>query len=226
MRDVPSQLAELLAAPPVPQRAFVWRRSAWLHAMHDLPNVQRVLEELPDAVDRNQVRQVVNTQLENGGVFQAFVSAMVWGYGDKGYGPIRVRWVLTGVKAGARDAPVRQDVADRLKAAADTVRICGPVEGFRYLNNEGHIKHLGGAFFTKWLYFVSAVRSADDPDAAPILDQQVKAWLGTHAATTIDIDRTSDYQSYLAILTNWGDQYGRTPVQVEKAIFGLATGRS
>ena len=133
--------------------------------MHDLPDVQRVLDSLPDRVDRNLVREVVTSQLEDRQILPAFVSAMIWGYSDSGYGPTRVRWVLTGVKTGTRDAPVRSDVADSLRAAVDTVRGQGPVEGFRYMNNAGRIKDLAGAFFTKWVYFASAIISADDANA-------------------------------------------------------------
>ena len=42
---------------------------------------------------------------------------------------------------------------------------------------------------------------------------------------TLDISRTAEYQRYLDAITSWGDRFSRTPVQVEKAIFGLATGR-
>lgn len=224
-QGVPPLLAEVLAQPPVPQRSFPWNRSAWVSGMHDLPDVRQVLASLPDRVDRNQIREVVTAQLEAGRVLPAFVSAMVWGYGDRGYGPTRVRWVLTGVKTGTHDAPIRDDIADRLGAAADMVRTHGPVEGFRYLNNEGHIKYLAGAFFTKWLYFASAIISADDANAAPILDKQVQDWLRNHAEMSISVRRTPDYQCYLDTLTGWGGAHARTPVQVEKAIFGLATGR-
>lgn len=225
-QDVPPSLAAVLAEPAVPQRPFPWNRSAWATGMHDLPDVQRVLDSLPDGVDRNLVREVVNSQLSDGQVLPAFVSAMIWGYGDSGYGPTRVRWVLTGIKTGARDAPVRGDVVESLRAAVDTVRIQGPVEGFRYMNNEGRVKHLAGAFFTKWLYFASATTSADDTNAAPILDRQVQVWLKLEANLFIDIHRTSDYGRYLDVLRAWAAAYDRTPVQVEKAIFGLATGRT
>lgn len=223
---VPPALAAVLAEPAVAQRSFPWNRSAWTTGMHDLPEVQRVLNSIPDRVDRDLVREVVTSQLENGEVLPAFVSAMIWGYGDRGYGPTRVRWVLTGVKIGARDAPVRGEVAVSLRAAVDTVRNQGPVAGFRYMNNAGRIKHLAGAFFTKWLYFASAITSADDVNAAPILDKQVQVWLKREAKLVIDIHRTSDYERYLDVLRVWGAGYDRTPVQVEKAIFGLATGRT
>jgi hypothetical protein len=130
------------------------------------------------------------------------------------------------VKARAHNALVRGDVAGLLRTAAEVVRTQGPVEGFRYMNNAGRIKYLASAFFTKWLYFASALTSADDPNAAPILDDRVREWLEKHAGVILDISRTPDYQRYFDALTGWGEMYGRTPVQVEKAIFGLATGRN
>ncbi|MGV7472236.1 8-oxoguanine DNA glycosylase OGG fold protein [Mycobacterium kansasii] len=119
-----------------------------------------------------------------------------------GYGPTRVRWILSGIKTGARAAPIRGDVAIRLRTAADTVRDQGPVDGFRYLNNAGRIN--GAAFFTKWLYFASALTNADDPCAAPILDKQVSDWLEREASISLKIHRTPDYKRYLDILKDWG----------------------
>jgi hypothetical protein len=223
---LPPLLAEVLAKQPLPQRAFRWMPAGWRKEMHDLPEVLQVLDLLPESVDRTTVRTVVLAELDGGRVLPAFVSAMVWGYGDAGYGATRVRWVLTGVKADAHNAAVRGDVAGLLRTAAEVVRAQGPVEGFRYMNNAGRIKYLASAFFTKWLYFASALTSADDPNAAPILDKQVHDWLKQHASMTFDISRSPDYQRYFDVLTVWGENCGRTPVQVEKAIFGLATGRT
>ncbi|KAA0093641.1 hypothetical protein CIW49_26700 [Mycolicibacterium sp. P1-18] len=193
--------------------------------MHDLPDVLTMLEGLPDEVDRTTTRDTVLAELESGRVLPAFVAAMVWGYGDAGYGATRVRWVLTGVKKGARSASVRGDVPGLLGDAVQVVRADGPVEGFRYMANAGRIKHLASAFFTKWLYFSSALSDSDDSRAAPILDKRVNDWLRVNAHMTLDISRTAEYRRYLDALTHWGEGYARTPVQVEKAIFGLATGR-
>lgn len=113
-----------------------------------------------------------------------------------------------------------------LAASVDTVRTKGPLEAFRVMRNEGKIKHLGSAYFTKWLYFTSALDGPDDSQATPILDQQVAVWLKTHAEIHLDINRTESYARYLDLLATWGETYGRSRVQVEKAIFGLATGRA
>lgn len=194
--------------------------------MHDLPDVLDVLDRLPSAVDRQSTRDVVLSELEAGRALPAFVPAMIWGYGTVGYGPTRVRWILTGIKGiGSIDAPVLPSVSDRLAAGAQKARDLGAREAFYFMNNEGHIKYLGAAFFTKWLYFSSALRGPNDRAAAPILDKQVATWLDKNAHVSLRLNNTTSYTAYLDLLSNWGEQYGRSRVQVEKAIFGLATGR-
>lgn len=222
---VPSRVGDLLLADATPQLSFPWKPASWKEHMHDLPEVVDALDRMPERVDRNSTRELVLGELEAGHVLTAFVGAMVWGYGTAGYGPVRTRWVLTGTKTKPSEEAVLPSVAGMLSAGATFVRENGPVEGFRFMNNENRIKHLGAAHFTKWLYFASAVSSADDAGAAPILDAQVADWLLAEAALLLDTSRTSSYERYVQVLNDWGDEYGRTAVQVEKVIFGLTTGR-
>lgn len=223
---IPAALMDLLISEPIAQRGCRWDRQAWQTQVHDLPEALRILGDLPDQVDRDHARTAVLTELNAGRVLPAFVSAMTWGYGDRGYGPTRVRWALTGMRGRAAiSAPVLPTVSDRLAEAVDIVRSQGPVGGFRFMNNSGRIKYLGPAFFTKWLYFASAVADVNSPEAAPILDKQVTDWIHEHTGIFLKINKTSTYQSYLDLLEGWGRPYNRTPVQVEKAIFGLQTGR-
>lgn len=223
---VPTALGEVLEGAPLAQQAFLWLPAGWREALHDCPAVLAQLDKLPARINRNDVCSVVTENLERDDALSAFVPAMIWGYGDVGYGPDRVRWVLTGIKTkAAYKSAVDSDVALKLKDAVRIVRGDGPVAGFRHMNNAGRIKHLGPAFFTKWLYFASATSGSDDANAAPILDKRVKEWLTEHADVTLDINKTVDYQRYVDLLREWGSPYGWTPVQVEKAIFGLATGR-
>ncbi|WP_284991009.1 hypothetical protein [Arthrobacter sp. efr-133-TYG-120] len=86
------------------------------------------------------------------------------------------------------------------------------------------IKHLGRSYFTKWLYFASALEGPDDAAAAPILDDKITGWLDNETDLSLD-KSTASYGRYLELLACWGEPYGRTRVQVEKAIFKLATGR-
>jgi hypothetical protein len=102
------------------------------------------------------------------------------------------------------------------------------VEGFRYLNNysRGRIKHLGPAFFTKWLYAATARGVHDYHKAAPVLDDRVLRWVNSHTNLTLRHWRTDDYAAYLDALTVWGASVkpARAAVGVEEAIFA-ATAR-
>ncbi len=200
--------------------------TAWRAALHDCPKVLEQLDRLPARINRDDVCRVVTENLDRGDALSVFVPAMIWGYGDVGYGPDRVRWVMTGIKGkSAYSSAVDPDVAARLEDAVRVVRGDGPVAGFRHMNNASRIKHLGPAFFTKSLYFASVTSGLDDANAAPILDKRVKEWLAAHADVILDINKTIDYQRYVNLLNDWGAQCGWNAVQVEKAIFGLSTGR-
>lgn len=95
--------------------------------------------------------------------------------------------------------------------------------GYRFLNTQdGKISNLGPAFFTKWLYFVTADGSVDGgPQAAPILDVLVLNWLRTKADLRLRTGWTVDYETYLDLLTTWGKPYGIHRAGVEERIFRL-----
>lgn len=225
--DVPISLEPFLSSNQVPQASFPWGRQAWQLQMHDLPEVLETLSQLPDRVDRELIGQVVQNELQAGRVLCAFIPAMVWGWGTtSGLGALRTRWVLTGVgEKSAIEENVLPSVSERLHAGVVAVRSKGPVEAFRLMNNEGHIKHLGSSYFTKWIYFSSALAGPDDPSAAPILDDTITDWLNEETEMKVDRTKTASYSAYLDLLECWGEKYGLSRVQVETAIFRLATGR-
>lgn len=227
-KDVPPSLIALLEDQPTPQVAFPWDPEPWRAQMRNLPDVMAALDQLPQRVDRQVILDVVLSELDAGRVLSAFVPAMVWGWGTtSGRGALRTRWILT--ETDDRSHPpellsVAPDLCDRLEAGAMAARDDGPHEAFRLMNNEGAIKHLGRSYFTKWLYFASALEGPDDAAAAPILDDKITGWLGKEAGLVLD-KTTASYAQYLDLLECWGEPYGRTRVQVEKAIFKLTTGR-
>lgn len=142
------------------------------------------------------------------------------------YGRARVRSVLTGQRGRiAAEVPVLPEVAEQLRSAVGVVRQQGAAKAYRFMYGPGRIRYLGGAFFTKWLYFASAVNGADSRDAAPILDKQVVDWLNENAEQQLRPDRTASYQAYLDLLGVWGSDHHRTRVQVEQAIFELSRPR-
>jgi len=222
---MPQDLSDHLATD-VEQRSSPWRRSQWEVALHDDEPTLELLRRLGERVDGGTTLAVVHEELSVGRVIPAFVAAMIWGYGTTGYGPVRVRWVLTGVRGRASAAAaIRTDLSEKLAHGAQVALDLGPAEGFRRMNNAGKIAYLGGPFFTKWLYFVTAVDGIADPNAAPILDAQVAGWLRAKQVVFLPVDKTRDYESYLQLLKDWSQRSGRAPAQVEAGIFHLATGR-
>lgn len=206
---MPRQLVNHLATE-VKQQGFPWRRRPWQDALGDDEPTLELLSRLGERVDRESTRAVVLVELSVGRVRPAFVAAMLWGYGATGYGPARVRWVLTGVRGRASAAaPMQPGVPEKLLTGADMARRAGPVEGFRHLNNAGKVPYLGGPFFTKWLYFATAVDGIADLRAAPILDAQVAGWLRAQQVMSLRVDRTLDYERYVTLLSDWGERCGR-----------------
>lgn len=221
---VPTDLAPRLMSP-TPQRAFAWGRERW-RLLDPFDGVADLLDRLPEEVDRESTRHVVLDEFEAGRIVPAFVAAMVWGYGTTGYGPRRTTWVLAGTKV--RGASLNPHVPEHLADGAKIARMAGAEAGYRYLNNEGYSKYLRAAFFTKWLYFTTAVQGLDDTAAAPILDMQVRNWIATHADVRLELGSTAEYGRYLALLDAWGhpdDAWSLSRCPVEREIFGLATGR-
>lgn len=217
---VPALLGPLLAHP-TDQRAFPWKREHWSH-LDRFDGVAEALDALPATVDRESTRVAVQSQLASDQLLGAFAAAMVWGYGTTGYGPARTERVLTGAYSHGTLRPV---VEVSLRQSVTIARDQGSVAAYRYLNNEGHIPYLGPAFFTKWLYFITATAGVTDPEAAPILDAQVIRWLRSHSELHLKPGLTADYERYIVTLRAWGTRHGLSPAQVEREIFGLATGR-
>jgi hypothetical protein len=197
--------------------------------VHDAADALAALEALPGRLDRTIVRDVVQANLAVDRVLAAFVPVLIWG-GPGGYGPFRAKAILTGLRNRTNaTAPMDGTIRHRLLAGANAVRDSGAEEAFRLMNNEGKIKYLGGAFFTKWIAFASMVDSIDGPDVAPILDKRVSDWI---AANTVPGERTclspqssGDYCRYLDVLDSWGAPFGRTRAQVELGIFELTRDR-
>lgn len=224
---VPQILAAKLAGTPVVQESFSWSIDKWRPVLTDVPEALETLEQLEPEIGREEVRRVVQTQLDAGRLYGAFVPVMIWG-GPGGYGPARTRSILTGQrsKANAIDHNLDPSVPERLLAGTTTARGTGLVEAYRLMNNKGRIKYLRGPFFTKWLYFTTAVNSIDEEGAAPILDKRVRDWMSKATDGAVDISpySTSDYSKYLDVLDAWGraGNNHRTRVQVEVAIFQLS----
>ncbi len=145
-----------------------------------------------------------------------------------GMAALRIRWILTKAKVKSTDAipePVDPAVADRLEAGVRSVRADGALQAFRLMNNEGRILHLRSSYFTKWLYFTSAVDGPEHPNGAPIFDDRIVGWLEYAAGAPLEKKSTDSHAEYLDLLASWGEPYGRTRAQAETEIFRLPSGR-
>ncbi|MFD2467497.1 8-oxoguanine DNA glycosylase OGG fold protein [Amycolatopsis silviterrae] len=189
------------------QPAVRWSRDAW---RKHFPDRHAFLDALPDRVDRAEATRHAAHATTPAGAEQAFLAAMIWGYGRVGYGPWRTARVLS----ENPDAPAR------LAEVALVAREHGGLAAFRDLAS-GPLRYLGVAFGTKYLRFVTA---AAGQASAPILDAVVRRWLATHTGLRLTIDewRPASYEKYVALLTSWSVQLGLAADTVEELIFRSA----
>lgn len=216
MSDPPDKIrqvvADWIAAGKPPQPAMPWPKQRWLEAF---PDYAADLFDLPDELDRATVLDI--GELAQGGprdaVF-AFLTAMAWGYGEKGYGPYRTTNVLN----------ARPDSAERLQAIARVLVDDGAVAGYRALAGDASIPGLGLSFGTKILYFF---QPAEDRLRALILDAFMTSWLAREIGWKIDTTAWSAkaYEKYIDTMDDWSIELGIDPDELEMCIFRAEAGR-
>lgn len=146
----------------------------------------------------------------------AFVAAMIWGYGRVGYGPSRVRRIMA-----------EEGFADQLaELTCVTLEEGGPAAFARVWERRKSgtrfLRHLGGAFGTKYIYVLT--KAHPQQRIAPILDSVVRAWFAEHAPT-VDVQIGDGwtyphrYATYVETLQAWGDELGLPADDVERLIF-------
>lgn len=189
------------------QAAFDWPKDKWTTA---LPQDRAHLENLPDRLDRTSVaHQCRDAAASPEGARSAFITAMAWGYGDRGYGRYRTNRVLANPQA-----------ADRLCAVAKTLADEGALAAYRRLATADDLRlhGLGPAFGTKYLYFCQS------PTARPralILDALVARWL--REAGLLEVDpvpwSTGTYGRYLGTMHDWAAELETSADTLELAMF-------
>ncbi|RZT87178.1 hypothetical protein EV383_4088 [Pseudonocardia sediminis] len=183
-----------------------WYPRSWRDRLVDY---RSVLDQLPSQVCRSDAAEwaVGIDNAHRAG--EAFVAAMVWGYGPVGYGPYRT----------ARILEENEQATERLLKIAEPAVEGDRMRAFRQAANSP-LKHLGVAFGTKFLYFCS-LASGDDRAIAPVLDSVVADWLSQHTPFSPKIDswRPKDYERYVDLLQCWADQLDERIDTVEQLIF-------
>ena len=189
-----------------PQKAIAWSEARWQDAF---PELADVLGVLPNPLSRPDVRAVA-TRAETSpqAATEAFVTTMIWGYGNRGYGPWRTRHVLgQGVEA-----------AERLASVARILAADGAVAAYGALGTHYRIKWLGPAFGTKYLHFCP--QSQCGPPAL-ILDRLVSDWLRREVGVKLSpVPWSVDtYSSYVHLLAGWAEELHVPPDAIEEHAF-------
>ena len=120
---------------------------------------------------------------------QVFVASMVWGYGNVGYGPYRVRQMV-----GSAELRLGEWVLEVAEAAK-----AGDHCAYEHIMSH-RLSHLGPSFSSKLAYFLTP------GERSPILDSVVAAWVERHEGGGLfNADRWSvtqmcHYQEYVQLL--------------------------
>jgi hypothetical protein len=165
---------------------------------------------------RGAVRDVcANATRDEVAAEHAFLSVMVWGFGNVGYGRHRAGEILRGTPRSN----------ERLLAVARTLTARGVIAAYRQLGDEGdsRLKGLGPAFGTKYLYFC---QPAGAKPTALIHDSNVADWFTRYAGLDLacDIWSESTYGDYLDQMHAWSTELRCRPDDVELRIFEATVG--
>ncbi|MFC7401944.1 hypothetical protein [Citricoccus sp. GCM10030269] len=157
----------------VRQQGFHWSTAQWRKRWpSELTLPEQLHEEAPTRpyITRQDVFERAKRVETPSDAVELFLLMAAWGTGTKARSIARVVPVL------------HQDGApERLLSSTRAAQEGDPVEAYRRLYSYKHdrIKHLGPAFFTKWLYFSAHDLSESDSSPAPlILDKRVAESLG------------------------------------------------
>ena len=187
-----------------PQQAPIpWPRDRWIRRF---PEHEDLFRRLPERLHRGDVELIGDLKFSSGAL-DRFLASMAWGFGRVGYGQWRVAQMLgdDAIAVGAQLAEV-----------ADECRTEGPLAGYRALTAL-HLKKLGPAFATKFLYFVGPTEDG----RALILDRLVAGWISRQADVRLNPVPWSaaTYEWYLDLMGSWATEVGLMPEQVEERVF-------
>lgn len=190
------------------QPGIAWNPAPWRAT---LPEFGPLFDDLPNPLDRGAVRDRARQARDDRETLEAFVAAMVWGYGRVGYGAFRTARVLA----------ENPEPGATLREAAARARDEGGPAAFGWLARN-RLRWLGVAFATKFLYFAGD-GNADPPPL--ILDRLVRDWLRDSTGCRLSLDwNVTDYRRYVRAVTRWAAELKVAPSDIEYLIFSDAVG--
>jgi len=170
----------------IPQEAFYWSRSR-TNWQRDLPKYSGFISKLPQEIDRTFLRTLVANS-ENS-VMEKFLTVMIWGYGDLGYGSYRVNKMFSSV-----------GVEEKISQVFDFCQGAQPLAAYGFLA-KNRVTQLGPAFGTKLISFFTPREIV-----APIYDSFIWKWMDHYAKDVFANGSSSSEVWSLKIYTkylNW-----------------------
>ena len=205
-----SKLEELVAAwkadgSPA-QEAFDWSasRGNWVKAF---PDHSAFINSLPGEIDRSQVRRIAHASEYS--IIEKFLAVMVWGYGDRGYGPYRVTQML-----------IQPHAESTLSEVFDLAESGKPIEAYQFLK-ANRIRILGPSYGSKFITFCTPREVG-----APIYDSYIALWVSRFAASEFsDVPITSEnwnvktYSRYWSWVKSHSESLDCYPDEIELILF-------
>lgn len=188
------------------QEGFNWisSRNNWIKAF---PGEAKFISAIPDEIDREKVRAICNSRKYT--ISQKFLAVMVWGYGDRGYGPYRVTQMMNQEHA----VPVLTKVHE----------ICqdGDVKGAYDFLRRNRIRILGPSYGSKFMTFCTPREIG-----APIYDSLIALWVQEFAqkefmgvSTSPENWNLKTYARYWDWVKIHADELESYPDEIELVLF-------
>lgn len=208
---------------------IVWRKPSWEKSLAHATPVRELLGGWPadlkgDPLTREKVTESAGkvTADDRAAQLTAFLAAMVWGYGRVGYGPSRVARMLA-------EPRFLDDLAELTRVTLEEGGVAGyqRVRDARYgePRDRGFLKHLGPAFGTKYIYFLTKAQPVEG-QVAPVLDSVVRMWFRKNVdaeAANVEIGAgwgyAERYATYVETMQAWAKKLGIAADDVERLIF-------
>ena len=202
-----TKLVETWKADGSPQQeGFDWTSSKnnWIKAF---PQESEFIFKLPDEIDRKEVRRVC--QAKRYSIREKFLSVMIWGYGDRGYGPYRVTQMLN-----------QEHSEEVLTKVFELCKNGDPKSAYDFLRRN-RVRILGPSYSSKFMAFCTPREVG-----APIYDSYIALWVEAYASkdfadvrTTSEVWNSKTYSRYWDWVKEHSEALNCFPDDIELILF-------
>jgi hypothetical protein len=170
------KIYDLWVASGAPQQeGFDWTstRNKWLGSF---AADSEFIQSLPPSIDRTYLRGICVSKEVS--IRHRFLAVMIWGYGDRAYGPFRVSQMFN-----------QSNTEYLLNQAFGLAASGSPILAYSYLS-KNRIHYLGPSYTSKFVSFCTPRIVG-----APIFDSYISMWLASYAK--------SDFEGFSLSSQNW-----------------------